>query len=70
MDNESVARSAPPDTHPDRKSRECRSCNGFGLVLLDTEYDCETGELTQESIECFTCHGSAEVRVYRYRSGR
>jgi hypothetical protein len=50
--------------------RECRSCNGFGLVLLDAEYDFETGELTQESIECFICHGGGEVSVYRYATPR
>ena len=66
MDNESVARSAPPDTHPDRERRECRSCNGFGLVILDAAYDFESGELTQESIECFICHGSGQISVYLY----
>jgi len=66
VDNESVARSAPPDTHPDHESRECRSCNGFGLVLLDAEYDFESGELTQESTECPICHGGGSVSIYLY----
>ena len=46
-----------PDSSASRRTattaheqRECRSCNGFGLVLLDAEYDFETGELAQETI--------------------
>ncbi len=67
MDNESVARSAPPNTpHEQRETRACRSCNGCGLVLLNAEYDYETGELVQESTTCFICKGAGEISVYLY----
>ena len=70
MDEQSLARSAQPDTRPDREQTECRSCNGFGLVLLDAEYDFESGELVQESTECPVCHGSGSVRAYLYAAPR
>jgi hypothetical protein len=66
VDRQSLAQHQRTDTHPDRELRECRSCNGFGLALLDAEYDFETGELIQESIECFICKGAGEVSVYLY----
>ena len=70
VDNESVARSAPPNTHPNHEQRECRSCNGLGLVLLDCEYDFESGELTQESTTGPICKGAGWCSVYLYASGR
>ena len=64
--------SLPPPTTTDthREQRECRSCNGFGLVLLGATYDFKSGELIQESTTCPICHGSGSVPVYLYATPR
>ncbi len=68
MDERSVARSPRPDTP--REHRECRSCNGHGLVLLDADYDPTTGELVQEVAECFICKGEGSVPLFMYATPR
>lgn len=53
-----------------RETRECRSCNGHGLVLVDCEYDPTTGELTEEVCECFICRGAGVVPLFLYTTPR
>jgi hypothetical protein len=50
--------------------RECRSCNGYGLVLVDAEYDPTTGELVQEVAACFVCKGEGSVPLFLYATPR
>lgn len=56
--------------HEQRETRECRSCNGFGQIVCDAEYDPTTGELVQEVATCFICKGVGEVSVYLYATPR
>lgn len=53
-----------------RGMRECRSCNGHGLVLVDAEYDYTTGELVQEVSGCFICKGEGRVPLFMYATPR
>ncbi len=53
-----------------RATRECRSCNGHGLVLVDAEYDFESGELAEEVAECFICKGEGVVPLFLYSTPR
>jgi hypothetical protein len=50
----------------EREMRECRSCYGSGRVLLDATYDPETGELVQETTDCFLCGGRDTMSVFLY----
>ena len=70
MDDNSLARASLPRTDTHREQRECRSCYGTGPVLLDAEYDPASGELTQETVDCFICGGSGSVPVYLYSNSR
>jgi len=56
---------------PDARTlKECRSCNGHGLVLVDAEYDPTTGELVQEVATCFICKGEGAVPLFMYSTPR
>jgi hypothetical protein len=56
------------EAHEER--RPCRSCYGGCWVLLDADYDPETGLLTQVETPCPLCDGSGERSVYLYAEGR
>jgi len=67
VDKDSLAR---PGREASTQMRECRSCNGHGLVLVDAEYDFESGELVQEVCECFVCMGEGAVPLFMYARPR
>ncbi len=71
MDEQSVARTALPDTtREDRETRPCRSCRGSGQVVEEAEYDATTGRLMQVIGDCPVCEGAGEVSVYLYPKRR
>ena len=56
-------------THEQREERDCVHCT-FGLILLDSTYDPESGELVQESATCHMCGGTGRRSVYLYATPR